>query len=47
MLKIDRLDHFVIPCTDIEKICDFYVRVLHMRRIDFGNDRVALGFGNQ
>ena len=47
MLEIDHLDHFVIPCSDIEKSCEFYVRVLNMRRIDFGNGRVALGFGNQ
>lgn len=47
MLKIDHLDHFVIPCSDIDKICDFYVRVLNMRRIDFGEGRVALGFGQQ
>ena len=35
----------VIPCSDIEAICAFYVRVLNMRRIDFGEGRVALGFG--
>ena len=47
MLEIDHIDHFVIPCSDVETICDFYVRVLNMRRIDFGNGRVALGFGKQ
>ena len=47
MVQIERLDHFVIPCSDIEKICDFYVRVLNMRRIEFGNGRLALGFGQQ
>ena len=47
MLEIERLDHFVIPCSDIETICAFYVRVLNMRRIDFGAGRVALGFGQQ
>ena len=47
MLEIDHLDHLVIPCSDIDKICAFYVRVLNMRRIDFGEGRVALGFGQQ
>ncbi len=47
MLEIDHIDHFVIPCSDVETICDFYVRVLNMRRIDFGSGRVALGFGKQ
>ncbi|MFT6581676.1 MAG: VOC family protein [Alphaproteobacteria bacterium] len=47
MFKIERLDHFVIPCRDVEATCAFYVRVLNMRRIDFGDGRVALGFGRQ
>jgi catechol 2,3-dioxygenase-like lactoylglutathione lyase family enzyme len=47
MFEIDRLDHFVIPCRDVEATCAFYVRVLKMRRIDFGAGRVALGFGRQ
>jgi catechol 2,3-dioxygenase-like lactoylglutathione lyase family enzyme len=47
MFQIDRVDHFVIPCSDIETICAFYVRVLNMRRIEFGNGRLALGFGQQ
>lgn len=47
MFQIERIDHFVIPCSNIETICDFYVRVLNMRRIEFGNGRLALGFGQQ
>jgi len=47
MFEITRLDHFVIPCRDVEATCAFYVRVLNMRRIDFGDGRVALGFGRQ
>ncbi len=47
MFEIARVDHFVIPCSDIETICDFYVRVLNMRRIEFGNGRLAPGFGQQ
>lgn len=46
-MKISRLDHFVIPCSDVEMICDFYVRVLNMERIEFGEGRLALGFGQQ
>ena len=47
MFTIDHLDHFVIPCGDIETIAAFYVRVLNMERIEFGNGRVALRFGEQ
>ncbi len=47
MFKIERIDHFVIPCSDIEVICEFYERVLNMRRIEFGDGRIALGFGKQ
>lgn len=46
-MKIARLDHFVIPCSNVEMICDFYVRVLNMERIEFGEGRLALGFGQQ
>jgi len=45
MFEIDRVDHFVIPCSDVEKICAFYVKALNMRRIEFGEGRLALGFG--
>ena len=45
---VDRLDHLVINCTDIEKMASWYQRVLGMEREDFGSpSRVALKFGGQ
>ena len=43
-MKIDRLDHFVLTVRDIEATCDFYVRVLGMRKVVYENGRVALSF---
>jgi catechol 2,3-dioxygenase-like lactoylglutathione lyase family enzyme len=50
MMKIDRIDHFVLTVANIEQTCEFYTSVLGMTRIAFGSatkPRVALGFGNQ
>ena len=45
---IDRLDHIVINCRDIEIAASWYQRVLGMEREEFGNDqRTALKFGGQ
>jgi catechol 2,3-dioxygenase-like lactoylglutathione lyase family enzyme len=45
---VDRLDHLVINCRDIEKMASWYQRVLGMDREDFGSpSRVALKFGGQ
>lgn len=46
-MKIDRLDHLVLTVADIEATCDFYVQVLGMTVVTFGNGRVALQFGRQ
>jgi catechol 2,3-dioxygenase-like lactoylglutathione lyase family enzyme len=45
---VDRLDHLVINCTDVEMMASWYQRVLGMEREDFGSpSRVALKFGGQ
>ena len=45
---VDRLDHIVINCTDIEITASWYQRVLGMEREEFGADnRTALKFGGQ
>jgi catechol 2,3-dioxygenase-like lactoylglutathione lyase family enzyme len=44
---IDRLDHLVLTCADLEATAAWYERVLGMRRETFGNNRTALHFGNQ
>lgn len=44
---VDRIDHVVLNCRDVEQTVDWYVRVLGMKREVFGEDRVALVFGRQ
>jgi catechol 2,3-dioxygenase-like lactoylglutathione lyase family enzyme len=45
---VDRLDHLVINCDDVEKMASWYQRVLGMEREDYGSPpRVALKFGGQ
>jgi len=45
---VDRLDHLVMTCTDVEIAAAWYQRVLGMEREDFGTDsRCALKFGGQ
>jgi catechol 2,3-dioxygenase-like lactoylglutathione lyase family enzyme len=45
---IDRLDHLVLVCNDVEITAAWYQRVLGMEREEFGRDqRTALKFGGQ
>lgn len=44
---IDHLDHLVLTTTDIDACTDFYTRVLGMQLETFGNNRLALRYGNQ
>jgi len=44
---VDRVDHVVLNCRDVDITVDWYVRVLGMRREVFGDNRIALAFGNQ
>lgn len=46
-LTVDRIDHVVLNCHDIAITVDWYVRVLGMRREEFGSGRIALAFGQQ
>lgn len=47
-LVVERLDHIVLNCRDIEATASWYERVLGMRRETFGpNRRTALCFGDQ
>jgi catechol 2,3-dioxygenase-like lactoylglutathione lyase family enzyme len=47
-IGIDRLDHVVVNCRDVEAMATWYERVLGMTREVFGPDRrIALKFGNQ
>jgi len=45
---VDRLDHLVITCADVEKTASWYQRVLGMELDSFGpKNRVALRYGGQ
>ena len=46
---VDRLDHLVITCRDVEVSAGWYQRVLGMDRSEFGTSdrRTALRFGGQ
>jgi catechol 2,3-dioxygenase-like lactoylglutathione lyase family enzyme len=46
-IEIEGLDHLVLTVRDIDRACDFYERVLGLRRATFGAGRVALEFGHQ
>jgi catechol 2,3-dioxygenase-like lactoylglutathione lyase family enzyme len=47
-LRIERIDHVVLNCRDVEATAAWYQRVLGMSREKFGPDgRSALKFGNQ
>lgn len=46
-MRIVALDHLVLTVADIDKTIDFYVNVLGMSEITFGDNRKALLFGKQ
>lgn len=46
-MNIARLDHLVLTVADIERTCAFYMRVLGMEVVRFGEGRTALRFGQQ
>jgi len=46
--SVDRLDHLVLTCRDVEITASWYQRVLGMEREEFGpRNRTALRFGGQ
>ena len=46
-MKIDRLDHLVLTVKNIEITANFYETVLGMKKVVFGDNRLALQFGQQ
>lgn len=46
-LTVERIDHVVLNCRDVDAVADWYVRVLGMRREVFSGGRIALRFGDQ
>lgn len=47
MMNITALDHLVLTVADMTKTIDFYVNILGMIEVTFGDNRKALQFGNQ
>ena len=46
-MTLEKLDHLVLPVSDIDAIAMFYTTCLGMEKRVFGEDRVALHFGDQ
>ena len=46
-MTLEKLDHLVLPVSDIDVIAAFYNTYLGMEKRIFGDDRVALHFGDQ
>ena len=44
---IDRIDHIVLTCFDLDRTIDFYSRVLGMEPVTFAGGRRGLAFGRQ
>ncbi len=47
MLNINRIDHLVLTVKDIDETVRFYTSVMGMEKIEFGQGRIALAFGQQ
>jgi catechol 2,3-dioxygenase-like lactoylglutathione lyase family enzyme len=45
-MRIERLDHLVLTVADMDATVEFYVRVLGMEAVTFGDGRRALAFGD-
>lgn len=46
-MRIDRLDHLVLTVRDINATVHFYSTLLGMKKVEFGEGRIALAFGQQ
>ncbi|AVI64399.1 VOC family virulence protein [Shewanella sp. WE21] len=46
-MRVTRLDHLVLTVKDIAASVEFYQAVLGMKKVVFGNQRIALSFGDQ
>ncbi|WP_421862295.1 VOC family protein [Motiliproteus sp.] len=46
-MRVKRLDHLVLTVSDIDRSVEFYGQVMGMEKVTFGEDRIALAFGQQ
>ncbi|APV52151.1 VOC family virulence protein [Betaproteobacteria bacterium GR16-43] len=47
MLAIDRVDHIVLTCHDVDRTVAFYEKALGMQPVTFAGGRRGLAFGKQ
>jgi catechol 2,3-dioxygenase-like lactoylglutathione lyase family enzyme len=47
MVTIDRIDHIVLTCFDVQRTLDFYSKVLGMEAVTFAGGRRGLAFGRR
>ena len=47
IMQVERIDHVVLTVKDISTTVEFYTSIMDMDKVVFGEDRVALSFGNQ
>ena len=47
MVRVASLDHLVLTVQDIPRAIRFYVEVLGMQEVTFGDNRKALAYGRQ
>jgi len=47
IVQVDRVDHLVLTVKDIDKTVNFYESVMGMKKVVFGEGRIALSFGSQ
>ena len=46
-MQVERIDHLVLTVKNIDTTVDFYTSVMGMKKVVFGENRVALSFGEQ
>lgn len=46
-MKVRRIDHLVLTVANIDATVEFYRDLMGMQKIEFGEGRVALAFGQQ
>ena len=46
-MEISSIDHLVLTVTNINMSCEFYNKILGMEVVKFGDNRIALKFGQQ
>lgn len=46
-MQVERSDHLILTARDITATVNVYTSVMGMKKVIFGEGRIALSFGNQ